>query len=99
MKIVSFAITLALSALAARASPLAARDDGVLNCGEGELCVEIPGLPSIQQCVLPDRGVCGGFAGFKCEDPDDYCVDDPRDDCDPLFGGADCIGICVGSGI
>lgn len=37
---------------------------------------------------------CGGFAGIPC--PTDFvCVDDPRDDCNPFTGGADCIGICV----
>ena len=36
---------------------------------------------------------CGGFAGIPC--PDGYdCVDDPNDDCDPLAGGADCMGVC-----
>lgn len=38
---------------------------------------------------------CGGIAGIPC--PEGYaCVDDPRDDCDPVSGGADCPGICVG---
>jgi cysteine-rich repeat protein len=37
---------------------------------------------------------CGGFAGFRCPDPY-VCVDDPRDECDPRMGGADCAGICV----
>ncbi len=37
---------------------------------------------------------CGGIAGIPC--PDGFvCVDDPRDDCDPAAGGADCSGICV----
>lgn len=37
---------------------------------------------------------CGGLIGKPC--PDGYtCVDDPRDDCDPENGGADCGGICV----
>jgi hypothetical protein len=40
------------------------------------------------------RRPCGGIAGLPC--PDGFvCVDDPRDDCDPATGGADCIGICV----
>ncbi|KAF2003362.1 hypothetical protein P154DRAFT_410402, partial [Amniculicola lignicola CBS 123094] len=39
---------------------------------------------------------CGGFAGFRCPTDEKYtCIDDPRDDCDPKRGGADCIGICV----
>jgi hypothetical protein len=37
---------------------------------------------------------CGGFAGLRC--PNDMtCVDDPTDNCDPLNGGADCIGVCI----
>ncbi|HEY5959520.1 MAG TPA: hypothetical protein VIV60_23345 [Polyangiaceae bacterium] len=37
---------------------------------------------------------CGGIAGLKC--PTGFeCVDDPRDDCSPCRGGADCGGICV----
>jgi hypothetical protein len=37
--------------------------------------------------------VCGGFAGFPCDDGW-VCIDDPRDACDPDKGGADCIGVC-----
>jgi hypothetical protein len=36
---------------------------------------------------------CGGIAGFPCPGAGD-CVDDPRDDCDPENGGADCSGVC-----
>lgn len=37
---------------------------------------------------------CGGFAGLPC--PDGLsCVDDASDACDPLSGGADCMGVCV----
>lgn len=36
---------------------------------------------------------CGGIAGFPCPGSG-ACVDDPRDDCDPTQGGADCGGIC-----
>jgi hypothetical protein len=39
--------------------------------------------------------MCGGFAGFACQGKDEVCVDDERDDCDPLKGGADCAGLCV----
>jgi hypothetical protein len=36
---------------------------------------------------------CGGIANLPC--PDGFeCVDDPRDDCDPAAGGADCGGVC-----
>src|SRR5688500_9538844 len=39
------------------------------------------------------RTFCGGIAGFAC--PEGFvCVDDPRDDCDPREGGADCGGVC-----
>lgn len=43
----------------------------------------------------PDAGLlCGGFAGASC--PTGFaCVDDPRDNCDPNMGGADCGGFCV----
>lgn len=41
-----------------------------------------------------DDSSCGGFIGTSCTDGFE-CVDDPRDDCDPANGGADCIGICV----
>lgn len=37
---------------------------------------------------------CGGIAGFPC--PTGFtCIDNPRDECDPQHGGADCGGICV----
>jgi hypothetical protein len=40
---------------------------------------------------------CGGFAGLQC--PDGLsCVDDPADSCDPMQGGADCMGMCVEGG-
>ena len=49
------------------------------------------------QCVPADNATgrfCGGIAAVPC--PAGYtCVDDPRDDCDPQQGGADCPGICV----
>jgi hypothetical protein len=39
------------------------------------------------------RQQCGGILAVVC--PEGYeCVDDRRDDCDPLAGGADCGGIC-----
>ncbi|HEX8824817.1 MAG TPA: hypothetical protein VF794_33160 [Archangium sp.] len=36
---------------------------------------------------------CGGIAGFPCAEGF-LCVDDPKDDCEPNQGGADCGGIC-----
>ena len=56
------------------------------GCG---MACDAPGI-----CVTPDT-FCGGFAGFRCKDGKKWCVDDPRDDCDPKHGGADCGGICV----
>ena len=46
----------------------------------------------------PGGQPCGGFAGLECPSPRQVCVDDPRDNCDPKTGGADCIGICRGPG-
>ncbi|MGH2614461.1 MAG: hypothetical protein ACRDJC_04430 [Thermomicrobiales bacterium] len=47
-----------------------------------------------QNAISRRRRRCGGIAGIPC--PEGFtCVDDPRDDCDPKRGGADCIGICV----
>lgn len=40
------------------------------------------------------RRFCGGIAGFPCKEGE-ICVDDPRDNCDPDRGGADCPGICI----
>jgi hypothetical protein len=37
---------------------------------------------------------CGGFGGLQCPDGE-ICVDDPSDTCDPMQGGADCMGVCV----
>jgi hypothetical protein len=48
--------------------------------------------------AAPEYAQCGGFAGpYTCGD-DLECQDDPRDDCDPNDGGADCGGICVPTG-
>ena len=42
--------------------------------------------------------MCGGIAGIECPSPNQICVDDPRDNCDPKTGGRDCSGICRGPG-
>lgn len=42
----------------------------------------------------PELIFCGGIAGIQCPAGLE-CVDDPRDDCSPCRGGADCGGICV----
>jgi hypothetical protein len=47
-----------------------------------------------EACQCAENPGCGGFTGRPC--PAGYqCVDDPRDDCDPRRGGADCGGVCV----
>ena len=45
------------------------------------------------ECVQ-DGPFCGGIAAIPCPG-NGHCVDDPRDDCDPKNGGADCGGICI----
>jgi hypothetical protein len=66
------------------------------SCG---ICTEPDGFCTEQLCDDSDPGdkkygpVCGGIAGFGCPGAGD-CVDDPRDDCDPQNGGADCGGVC-----
>jgi len=70
--------------------------------GSGELfCSSI--IPMERVCPVTTESpteyeFCGGFAGLRCSDTSQYCVDDPRDDCDPLNGGADCGGICISIG-
>eukprot|EP01083_Nonionella_stella_P253698 872718_1 len=39
--------------------------------------------------------ICAGFPGLSCP-AHHTCIDDPSDSCDPLNGGADCNGICIG---
>ena len=40
---------------------------------------------------------CGGIANIPC--PGNLvCIDDPRDNCCPQTGGADCGGVCVRPG-
>jgi hypothetical protein len=57
--------------------------------------VEIEESEDVGQVEQEAKGqiFCGGFANFPC--PEGMaCVDDPRDDCDPDNGGADCGGVC-----
>lgn len=60
-------------------------------CNAGRCGITIPECPA-----PPSDGLlfCGGIAGIQCPAGFD-CVDDPRDDCSPCRGGADCGGICV----
>ena len=62
-------------------------------------CLVDPCLGAAAVCgptgsCIPTSEFCGGFAGVPC--PEGLvCVDDPRDECDPQTGGADCNGLCV----
>jgi hypothetical protein len=42
----------------------------------------------------PEPQMCGGFAGLRCREAGQACVDDPRDNCAPPRG-ADCSGVCI----
>ena len=60
-------------------------------CRVGTTCEVIDG----DAVCLPNEPApfCGGIAAFECPGAGS-CVDDPRDDCNPDAGGADCGGIC-----
>ncbi|KAF2786593.1 hypothetical protein K505DRAFT_259560 [Melanomma pulvis-pyrius CBS 109.77] len=71
-----------------------------IQCELGFLCMKDPFKPGCgPECDGPgicvEDKMCGGFAGFGCKETGQTCVDDPRDDCDPKRGGADCGGLCV----
>ncbi|KAH7402782.1 hypothetical protein BKA66DRAFT_9357 [Pyrenochaeta sp. MPI-SDFR-AT-0127] len=71
-----------------------------LTCDEGYACITDPYTPGCGPAcdglgICVKDKMCGGFAGFPCEHEDQVCHDDPRDDCDPKNGGADCAGVCV----
>ncbi|HMJ15007.1 MAG TPA: hypothetical protein VK524_26520 [Polyangiaceae bacterium] len=66
--------------------------DGVNSSCAASICER--GQCLIRWSPCPGLIQCGGFAGLPCPAGFD-CVDDPRDDCSPCRGGADCGGICV----
>ncbi|KAF1936535.1 hypothetical protein EJ02DRAFT_480047 [Clathrospora elynae] len=74
-----------------------------LSCGDGYTCIADPYTPNSCGPACDQWGICvkdemcGGFAGKDCEGKGQVCHDDPRDDCDPHQGGADCAGLCVWS--
>ena len=62
----------------------------------GNACTPVPQPSTMKIGYCPPPAFCGGIAGQPCTDErNPYCVDDPRDDCVPGQGGADCGGICV----
>ncbi|KAJ4193562.1 Hypothetical protein NCS54_01282500 [Fusarium falciforme] len=71
-------------------------------CKEGTHCIDDSRIPGSCGMACDAPGICapikapscGGFMGKKCP-KGLWCYDDPRDDCDPKKGGADCIGICL----
>ncbi|EWC44266.1 hypothetical protein DRE_01092 [Drechslerella stenobrocha 248] len=69
------------------------------RCPRGQICIDDPKSPCgiavdcLGICVVEE--FCGGFAGFQCSKKTDVCIDDPRDDCNPKKGGADCGGLCI----
>lgn len=70
---------------------------GIQCPSEKQVCIDNPwtcsqAVDCAGICVYPT--FCGGIAGFPCP-KGQTCVDDPRDDCDPNNGGADCGGLCV----
>ncbi|KAF2655050.1 hypothetical protein K491DRAFT_439166 [Lophiostoma macrostomum CBS 122681] len=74
-------------------------------CPTNFTCIKDPLSPSPgcgPECdgwgICVSTKMCGGFAGVKCpqsEGKEMLCVDDPRDECDPVKGGADCAGLCM----
>lgn len=71
-----------------------------LQCDEGWSCITDPytlgcgpACDALGICVKNE--MCGGFMGLPCKDKTQVCLDDPRDECDPKTGGADCAGVCV----
>jgi hypothetical protein len=78
---------------------------GVLAMGLAVGCViadggspdEVSSIEEADDTTHELRRACGGIAGIPCEEGA-ICVDNPKDDCDPKRGGADCPGICIKKG-
>ena len=61
--------------------------------GATDLHIELPeSLPE----AGPNQPTCGGFLGAVCP-VGMQCIDYPGDGCNPNQGGADCLGMCVGT--
>jgi hypothetical protein len=67
----------------------------VRECNESALGCPAYQHPDPERCACVDNPSCGGIAAIRCTEPAwPRCADDPRDNCDPVRGGADCPGIC-----
>jgi hypothetical protein len=51
-------------------------------------------ITPVVNCNPVEPLACGGITGKQCP-AGLACVDDPKDNCDPAQGGADCSGVCV----
>lgn len=73
-------------------------DDPNDGCNPSEGGADCPGIcvptKQPQPPPPPQPQSCGALTGAQCSSGQ-ICVDDPRDNCDPANGGADCPGICV----
>ncbi|KAK3402671.1 hypothetical protein B0T20DRAFT_319373, partial [Sordaria brevicollis] len=47
----------------------------------------------LSTCI--DAIPCVASSNFACPAKNQVCIDDPRDDCDPLKQGEECSGVCV----
>ncbi|KAF1841546.1 uncharacterized protein K460DRAFT_318636 [Cucurbitaria berberidis CBS 394.84] len=70
------------------------------TCDGDDICITDPYTPGCGPAcdglgICVKDKMCGGFAGFACGEKGQVCHDDPRDDCDPKNGGADCGGLCI----
>ncbi|EON69816.1 hypothetical protein W97_09079 [Coniosporium apollinis CBS 100218] len=70
-----------------------------IQCPPELICISDPdsggcGLACDEPGICVEPTFCGGFGGLPCPAGME-CVDDWRDDCDPLNGGADCGGVCI----
>ncbi|KAL0935820.1 proteinase inhibitor kazal [Colletotrichum truncatum] len=68
-------------------------------CAEGYTCIDDPwrdgcGMACDGPGICVEKIYCNGFIGLQCPEGM-WCMDDPRDSCNPKKGGADCIGICI----
>lgn len=68
--------------------------------GGGAFGADAAGVVAAGPTPVPFQ--CAGFVNWQCPvgaadpaEPTYVCIDDTRDDCDPLGGGADCSGLCV----